>query len=114
MFSWSGNDSGWQSSRTYTDTGLTPGETYSYAVRARDTSSANNVTVPSAAFLRQLVQLIMTAPSPDPMQLSEVNSSSSITLTATTATDDSAVEYYFTSLSDGAADSGWQSSPDIH
>ena len=42
---------------------------------------------------------------------SEVNSSSSITLTATNATDASNIEYYFTALSDGAEDSGWQVVP---
>ena len=44
-----GNDSGWQDSSSYTDTGLTPGVTYSYTVKARDKSLAANETGISAA-----------------------------------------------------------------
>lgn len=44
-----GNDSGWQVSPNYTDTGLTQNSTYSYTVKARDTSSAHNETAPSPA-----------------------------------------------------------------
>ena len=43
-------DSGWQSSPIYTATGLTPGVSYSYTVKARDLSPALNETAPSAAF----------------------------------------------------------------
>ena len=54
-----GNDSGWQSSPTYTDTGLSAGETYSYAVRAR----IQVLPIIPRQYLqhlqRQLVQLIM-------------------------------------------------------
>jgi hypothetical protein len=39
-----GHDSGWQSSRTYTDTGLAANTTYAYAVRARDVSYNRNTT----------------------------------------------------------------------
>jgi len=39
-----GHDSGWQDSPTYTDTGLAPGTPYSYRVRARDKSAAQNIT----------------------------------------------------------------------
>ena len=45
-----GHNSGWQSSPVYTDTGLTPGVSYSYTVKARDVSPARNETTPSAAF----------------------------------------------------------------
>jgi hypothetical protein len=40
-----GHDSGWQTSPTYTDTGLTAGLTYTYAVLARDKSVNLNETV---------------------------------------------------------------------
>jgi len=39
-----GNDSGWQDSKIYTDTGLSPCTQYTYRVRARDTSPAQNTT----------------------------------------------------------------------
>ena len=39
-----GNDSGWQSSASYEDTGLSPDTTYSYRVKARDTSTNANET----------------------------------------------------------------------
>jgi hypothetical protein len=39
-----GNDSGWQDSPYYEDTGLTPNTEYGYRVQARDKSPNNNVT----------------------------------------------------------------------
>jgi hypothetical protein len=42
-----GNDSLWQNSRTYTDTGLTPSTEYTYTVTARDKSTAQNATAAS-------------------------------------------------------------------
>jgi len=39
-----GSDSGWQDSTTYTDTGLAPGTTYTYQVKARDKSANQNET----------------------------------------------------------------------
>ena len=42
-----GSDSGWQSSATYTDTGLTAETQYTYTVTAHDTSSNQNATAPS-------------------------------------------------------------------
>jgi hypothetical protein len=54
-----------------------------------------------------------TPPSPDPMTwASEPNaiSSSSITMTAATAIDDSGVEYYFTNITDQNHNSGWRDS----
>ncbi|MGB2984458.1 MAG: right-handed parallel beta-helix repeat-containing protein, partial [Phycisphaerae bacterium] len=39
-----GSDSGWQTSRTYTDAGLSPDTTYCYRVKARDKSSNQNET----------------------------------------------------------------------
>ncbi|MFQ5415230.1 MAG: hypothetical protein ACE5E6_12305, partial [Phycisphaerae bacterium] len=39
-----GTDSGWQSSPVYTDTGLSPGVTYTYRVKARDSATTPNET----------------------------------------------------------------------
>ena len=43
-----GNDSGWQASNEYTDTGLNPNTSYSYRVKARDKSENQNETAYSA------------------------------------------------------------------
>ena len=56
------------------------------------------------------------APSPDPMTFEVLPAALTETgtfMTATTASDDSEVEYFFTNLTfpDGSHDSGWQSSP---
>lgn len=53
----------------------------------------------------------ITPPSPDPMTWATVpyaTGSSGIAMVATTATDDSGVEYYFSCLTSGGHDSGWQ------
>jgi hypothetical protein len=43
-----GNDSGWQTSKDYTDSGLEPNDEYGYIVKARDNSVFNNTGSPSA------------------------------------------------------------------
>ena len=43
-----GTDSGWQSSRDYADTGLSPETDYTYRVRARDSAATPNVTTYSS------------------------------------------------------------------
>jgi len=56
----------------------------------------------------------MTSPTPDPLSfaiLPTTLDAQSITMTAVTASDANGVEYYFTCVSGGGADSGWQSSP---
>ncbi len=55
-----------------------------------------------------------TPPTPDPMTWAIVphaTGAGSISMTATTATDPSGVEYYFTCTVGGGHDSGWQASP---
>ena len=47
-----GNDSGWQDSPVYTDTGLTPGVQYSYTVKARDKQPGLNETAASGCRFR--------------------------------------------------------------
>ena len=176
-----GHDSGWQSSPSYTDTGLAPGVLYSYTVKARDNSPAKNqtatspaasATIPTQATLPDMVGMqqsaaesILTnlgmhvggitlvydsgqpvgtvlgqspaggqtrplgtvvgltvagvdviAPTPNPATFAVVPvaiNSSSITMTATTGTDPSGVQYLFTETSGnpGGSSSGWQDSP---
>jgi sialate O-acetylesterase len=71
-----------------------------------------------AAPIRELVlstSLDTTPPAPDPMTWASqplATSSTSIAMTADTASDDSGVEYYFSCISGGCSDSGWQDATD--
>ncbi|MHC4616573.1 MAG: Calx-beta domain-containing protein, partial [Planctomycetota bacterium] len=109
-----GNDSGWQDSTSYEDTGLSPDTQYCYVVQARDKSPNQNATAASApAACATTDALDTTAPSPDPMTWATPpysTGTSSIAMVATTATDASGVEYYFQCTSGGGNDSGWQDS----
>jgi hypothetical protein len=110
-----GHDSGWQDSATYVDTGLTPSTSYSYQVKARDKSSNLNETGYSAeASGTTQVPVETIPPQPNPMTWAtepHALSYASISMTATTATDDSGVQYYFTCTAGGGHNSGWQDSP---
>ena len=59
-----GHPSGWQNSTTYTDSGLTPGTTYSYRVQARDKSPAQNATGFSSTATASTAQLATFTSSP--------------------------------------------------
>ena len=111
-----GHDSGWQSSPNYTDTGLSWSTMYTYTVKARDKSPKQNETAASTAKSATTEAEDMTPPSPNPMTWASkpsADSSSAISMTATTASDPSGLEYYFeeTSGNPGGSDSGWQNSP---
>ena len=105
-----GDDSAWQDSASYTDEGIDGGETYIYRTRARDKSINQNATAWST---NESFPVDSTAPTPNPatwlLEPSAV-SDSEIEMTATTASDQSDVEYYFDETTEGAGatDSGWQ------
>ena len=109
-----GTDSGWQSSSTYTDIGLTTGSTYTYRLQTRD--ALQNTGSWSTSQSVTLTTTDTTPPTPNPSTWATVPykaSSTSISMTATTATDPSGgIQYYFdeTSGNAGGTDSGWQSS----
>ncbi|MHC4675589.1 MAG: hypothetical protein ACYTBZ_24140, partial [Planctomycetota bacterium] len=111
-----GSDSGWQSSASYTDTGLNASTQYCYRVQARDLSANQNETAwssPDACATTDAPDT--TPPTPDPMTWASAPAAGgmdNISMTATTATDPSGVEYYFdeTTGGPGGSDSGWQSS----
>ena len=107
-----GNDSSWQDGTTYEDTGLDPNTEYTYQVKARDKSAAQNETAYSTTKSATTdSDEDTTPPSPDPMTWSIVphaTGGSSISMTATTATDPCGVEYYFDCTAGGGNDSGWQ------
>lgn len=101
------DDSGWQTSPTYTDGGLTPGVQYGYRVRARD--GVGNETEWSEP---RYAGIDSTPPAPAPRIESIVAASpTSIAMIATTAFDDSDVEYYFENTEGNGHDSGWQTDP---
>jgi pectate lyase len=106
-----GHDSGWQVGTTYTDSGLALGTSYSYKVKARDTSPAKNETAYSGEVSAStLAANDTTPPTPDPMTFATTPhavSPTSIAMTATTATDASGVQYFFHCLTPGGHDSGW-------
>jgi hypothetical protein len=109
-----GHDSAWQSSATYQDTGLTPSTQYSYRVQTRD-QSANQNTGTWSTTLSATTQATpdTTPPTPNPLTWATVpyaTGSSSISMTATTASDPSGVEYMFDCTAGAGHDSAWQAS----
>lgn len=107
------HDSGWQLRPTYRDEGLDPCSTYTYMVQARDASPNLNETLISTEASALTDPPDIVTPTPNPMtwkSLPEVLGNDAVTMTATTATDDSGIEYYFANLTDPSHDSGWQAS----
>jgi hypothetical protein len=107
-----GHSSAWQDGTTYIDTGLAPSSLYTYTVTARDKSTAGNATASSSPASAS-TSPDSTAPTPNPMTWAvEPNATgiSSITMTATTATDISGVEYFFANVTDPNHNSAWQDS----
>lgn len=107
----------WQASPVFLDTGLTSDTTYGYTVTARDKTPSQFTGAPSTPVASAATPSVdNTPPSPDPMTFAVAPAKldyRSVTMTATTATDDSGVEYYFTETSGnpGGTNSGWQDSP---
>jgi pectate lyase len=107
-----GHDSGWQTGTSYTDTGLMPSITYTYTVKARDLSPAQNETAASSP-ASATTQDDTTAPTPNPTTWAHTPYGTdlhSLSMIATTATDISGVEYLFTCTSGGGHSSTWQDS----
>jgi hypothetical protein len=110
-----GKTSGWQSSPTWTDTGLTEGSRYSYTVQVRD--SKGNIANVSAA--KSAVARDDTPPARyvkgEWQTLPYATVNNSIAMRALSVSDinkeDKEVEYYFHCTTGNAPDSGWQSSP---
>ena len=84
-------------------------------VESNSVGNADLASLSGFAFLNQSAT-DLTAPTPNPSTFSSppnATSSFEIAMTATTATDVTAVQYYFdeTSANPGGTDSGWQSQP---
>jgi len=112
--SFGGHNSGWQDDPNYTDTGLTAGTEYSYRVTARNKA---NLVETDFSDLRSATTFPAdtTPPGPDPATWDTepyVSSGGSIRMVATTASDESGVEYFFACNSNAAYSSDWQDSPE--
>ena len=109
-----GHDSGWQAGATYVDTGLSPNTMYTYQVMTRDQSPAQNqgsYSTSASATTQQVPDT--TPPTPNPSTWATApyaTGATSISMTATTASDPSGVQYFFHCLTTGGHDSGWQAS----
>jgi hypothetical protein len=107
-----GNNSGWQTTKSWQGTVSADESTYCYRVRTRDLY--HNETTPSE---QRCVWIDHAAPQPNPSTWSIVptaDSAFSVTMTATAAADPSGVEYFFECTQgkdQGGSDSGWQDSP---
>ncbi|MBW8017458.1 MAG: PASTA domain-containing protein, partial [Planctomycetes bacterium] len=112
-----GTDSGWQTSTSYTDTGLTASTQYTYSVTMRDSLLNEGTASSDASATTDPPPPDTTPPTPNPATFASApaaDSDTAISMTATTGTDASGpVEYYFdeTSGNPGGTDSGWQTSP---
>ncbi len=107
-----GHDSAWQDSASYTDTNLAPDTNYTYTVQARNKLQPL-FTGAASAPATGTTQADTTPPSPNPMTwATEPNATGidTIAMTATTASDESGVEYYFANVTDPNHNSTWQDS----
>ena len=110
-FDRTGNSSGWQSSSSWTETGLTAGNAYTYTVTIRD--GRGNTSAPSAgvaAAARDDAAPRLPIPVAHWQMLPYATISNTVSMTAQTASDPSGVQYYFRCVSGGGPDSAWQAS----
>jgi hypothetical protein len=104
--------SGWQSSPTWTQSGLTAGTSYSYTVTVRD--GRGNTSAPSAAATataRDDAGPALPIAVAHWQMLPYATIDNRISMTAQTTTDPAGVEYLFHCVSGGGPDSAWQASP---
>lgn len=99
-----GTDSGWQASRSYTDTGLLTNEQYCYRAWARDNAASPNLTTPSP------VSCTYTSQAPPSGVVFGVVTSTSIEASATAAPDNVALDMSGLLIRNATAgtDSGWK------
>lgn len=110
-FDRSGKSSGWISSPSWKETGLTPIGTYTYTVTVRD--GRGNTSAPSSGILAKALDYaapLLPIPVAHWQMQPYATISNSISMTAQTSSDPGGVQYYFRCVSGGGPDSGWQSS----
>jgi beta-glucosidase len=108
-----GNNSGWQSSSTYEDAGLSTNTLYAYRVKARDMINHSNITTWSSEKSSTTADDVSPTPNP-PIWAVAPNAlgATVISMSAMPGEDVSGVEYYFACTGGGASNSQWQDSPE--
>ncbi|BCX46294.1 VonWillebr and factor type A [Haloferula helveola] len=105
------DNSGWVTDNFWDNSGLTDGVTYDYQFKMRDAlGNEGDWSAVSSAVAGSDV----TPPTPDPMSFASLPTAlgeTSITMTASAATDINDVEYEFVCTVGGGPGSGWQDSP---
>lgn len=105
------HDSGWLSENTFTDCKASPGTTYTFTVRMKD--SRGNTTSESTALSASAAALDTAAPTPNPPTFSASPkgvSTSAVSMIATAGIDADATVMYKFSRVGSSATSGWTSS----
>jgi hypothetical protein len=103
--------SGWQSSPTWTQSGLTTGTSYTYTVTVRDgRGNTSSPSAPAAALARDDAGPALPIAAAHWQMLPYATIDNKVSMTAQSASDPSGVQYYFHCVSGGGPDSGWQSS----
>ena len=105
--------SGWRSSPTWTQSGLTTGATYSYTVTVRDgRGNTSSPSAPASAIARDdagPALPVLAAAHWEMLPYATIDNK--VSMTARSASDPAGVQYYFHCVSGGGPDSGWQASP---
>ncbi|MCX6345305.1 MAG: DUF6055 domain-containing protein [Armatimonadetes bacterium] len=104
--------SGWQSSPTWTNTGLTTNNTYTYTVQVRD-GRGNTSAVSGAlgATVKDMAAPILPISEAYWGMMPYATIDNKISMTAQDGIDPAGVQYYFHCTAGGAPDSAWQDSP---
>ena len=110
-----GTSSAWQTSTSYTDTGLTPGTLYTYTVTMRDNlGNTGTASAPASATTNAAADTAPPTPNPATFATApNATGTTSIAMVATTGSDPCGpVRYLFTETSGhtGGTSSAWQTS----
>ncbi|MCF7730619.1 MAG: DUF6055 domain-containing protein [Akkermansiaceae bacterium] len=101
--------SGWQSSPSWTNTGLTTGTSYTYTVTVRDgRGNTSDPSAPASALARDDAGPALPIPVAHWQMLPYATIDNKVSMTAQAASDPSGVEYQFHCISGGGPDSAWQ------
>ncbi len=106
-----GASSGWQSSPTWSPSGLTPGNSYSFTVTVRDGhGNVSSPSAPASAVARDDAPPRLAIPVAQWTMLPYATISNCISMTATSPTDAAGIQYMFECVSGVGPNSSWQNS----